>query len=94
MPVSTKNKAGKFIPAFAILFVFQLFLTAVGTDNVGVFQLTDQVCFYRIDIDPTKLIPLLKLFGGQTFGFCFLCQFVDSGDDFIHFHSYLTHTGE
>ena len=62
-----------------------------GINDIGIFQLSHQVCFHRIDVDSAQLVPFDNFFFRQTFCLGLVCQFIDSCDDFIHFHNvYLT----
>ena len=74
-------------PGMGSVFLFNFYLGAVGTDNIGVIHLDFQIANNGIDIDPAELIPLSQFLGGECFtGFCLFCQLVDSGDDCVHVH--------
>ena len=60
------------------LLMLDLYFGAVGLDDVGVLQLSHQIGFVGIDIDPAQLVPLHQFLIGQTHGLILGCQFVDS----------------
>ena len=68
-------------------FMGDLFLGAVGVENGGILQLTNQILLDRVDIDSSELIAFRQFLGGQSLGLVFCGQFVNSGDDFIHVHA-------
>ena len=47
--------------------MLHFFLGAVGIDDVGVFQLTYQIGFDGVNIDPAQLIPFGGFLRGQAF---------------------------
>ena len=45
--------------------MLNLLLGAIGADNVGVFQLTHQVGFDRVNVDSSQFVALGQLLSGQ-----------------------------
>ena len=64
-----------------------LYLGAVGLDDVGILQLAHQISLDRVNVDPSELVTLGQLLGGQTLGLVLGGQGVDSCDYFVHIHS-------
>ena len=73
------------------LLLDDLFLGAVGTDNVGVVHLGLQIAGDIVDVDPAELGALFQFSLGQAFGLVLGGQFVDSCDDFIDVHIFTSH---
>ena len=71
-----------------VLFVLYLMLCAVGVDDIGILKLSYQAGLDGVNVDSAQFVPLYSFLLGQTLGFCFLGQLVDSGDNFIHIHIY------
>lgn len=71
----------------------QFALLTIGTYDISVVQMSGEISFDRIDINPAKLISLCQLFLGEPFSLILGGQHIDSCNDFVHIHgvtSYIT----
>ena len=68
------------------LVFFQFPLCAIGTDDIGVVQLTGQAGLHIVNVNSAQTVPFCQFFLVQTFGLGLGCQFVDSCNHCIYIH--------